>query len=77
VTDQNGDPVPDVIISFCSGSACTIVELDETGTGSYTAPAASYHVTFVEVPEGYNTDNVPDLYTDEHSSSISITITKE
>lgn len=74
VTDQNGDPVPDVTVSFCTASACQMVELAEDGTGSYTGPAGRYHVNVVEAPDEYDTDNVGDIYTDEHSSSLTIVL---
>lgn len=77
VSDQNGDPIPDVAVSFCSDSACTLVELDEQGIGTFSAPAAVYHITFVDIPDGYNADDVGDLYTGEHSGTISVTLTKE
>ena len=77
VTDQNGDPVPEAIVSFCTASSCTPVEVDEDGVGTFTGPAYSYHVRIVDLPDGYNDDDVEDIYTDEHSSSISITVNRE
>lgn len=76
VTDQNGEPVPEVTVSFCTASACQMVELAEDGTGSYTGPAGQYHVSIVEAPDEYDTDNVGDIYTDEHSSSLTIVLTR-
>ena len=77
VTDQNGDPVPDVTVSFCTGISCFMVELDGEGIGSYTGESAIYHVSVVDLPDGYNADGAEDVYTDDHSSSITIVITKE
>lgn len=77
VTDQNGDPVPDVTVSFCTGTSCFMVELDEEGIGAYTGPSATYHVSVVDVPDGYSADGAQDVYTDDRSSSVTIVVTKE
>lgn len=77
VTDQDGNPVPGVMVTFCSNEACTMVALDENGMGSFTGPAAQYHINFIQVPQGYSAAGVADLYTDEHSGSMSVMITKE
>lgn len=77
VIDQNKDPVPDVFVNFCSDTACTPVELNEKGVGSFTGPAGTYHISIVEVPDGYNADDVGDLSVDENATSITVTVVKE
>ena len=77
VIDQNKDPVPDVFVNFCSDTACTPVELNENGLGSFTGPAGTYHISIVEVPDGYNADDVGDLSVDIYTTSITVTVIKE
>jgi len=77
VIDQNKDPVPDVFVNFCSDTACTPVELNEKGIGIFTGPAGTYHISIVEVPDGYNADDVGDLSVDGSTTSITVTVVKE
>ena len=77
VTDQNGDPVPEVTVSFCTDSACHMTELDENGTGSFTGPANRYHLEVVDAPDGYSTDDAGDIFTEARSGEITITIVRE
>jgi len=77
VTDQNGDPVPEVAIAFCSATACTNAYTDEEGKCVYKGPAYKYHVTVVEAPDGYSEDFNDDVYTEKYSCSITIEIEKE
>ena len=77
VEDQNGDPVPEVAIAFCSAIGCTNVFTDEEGQCVYKGPAYKYHVTVVEAPDGYSEDLYDDVYTEKYSCSITIVIEKE
>jgi thiol-disulfide isomerase/thioredoxin len=77
VVDQNGDPVPEVAIAFCSATGCTNVYTDEEGKCVYKGPAYKYHVTVVEAPDGYSEDFDDDVYTEKYSCSVTIVIDKE
>ncbi len=77
VVDQNGDPVPEVAIAFCSATGCTNAYTDEEGRCVYKGPAYKYHVTVVEAPDGYSEDFDDDVYTEKYSCSMTFEIEKE
>ena len=63
VLDQNGDPVPEVCVNFCSDVACVPCESDEDGTIVYTGKPDVYHVQIIDYPEGYSCDESFEMYT--------------
>ncbi len=65
VLDQNGDPVPEVYVNFCTDTACVPCESDEDGTIVYTGEPAVYHVQIIDYPEGYSCDESFEMYTPE------------
>ena len=75
--DQNGEPIPEVMAAFCTAERCSNVESDEDGKVVYKGPADTYHVTIVEVPDGYSEDYNDDVFTEKYSCSITIVIDKE
>ena len=75
--DQNGEPVPEVMAAFCTAERCNNVESDEEGKVVYKGPADTYHVTIVEVPDGYSEDYNDDVYTEKYSCSVTVVIEKE
>ena len=75
--DQNGEPVPEVAAAFCTAQRCSNVESDENGKCVFKGPAETYHVTIVEVPDGYSEDYDDDVFTEKYSCSITIVIEKK
>lgn len=65
VLDQNGDPVPDVFVNFCTDTACVPCESDEDGTIVYTGKSDVYHVQIIDSPEGYSWDESFEMITPE------------
>ena len=63
VLDQNGDPVPEVVVNFCTDTACTPCEADEDGTIAYTGKPDVYHIQIIDYPEGYSCDESFEMYT--------------
>jgi len=63
VLDQNGDPVPEVVVNFCTDTACTPCESDESGTIVYNGTPYAYHVQVIDYPEGYSCDESFEMYT--------------
>ena len=63
VVDQNNNPVEEVTVNFCTDTACTPQETDETGTITYEAAPYKYHVQIIDAPEGYSWDEGFDMYT--------------
>ena len=63
VVDQYNNPVEEVTVNFCTDTACTPQETDETGTITYEGEPYKYHVQIIDVPEGYSYDESFDMYT--------------
>ena len=63
VLDQNGDPVPEVFVNFCTDDACVPCESDEDGTIAYTGKPDAYHIQIIDYPEGYSCDESFEMYT--------------
>ncbi len=65
VVDQNGSPVPEVIVNFCTDTACVPCESDESGTIVFTGTPYAYHVQVIDYPDGYSCDESFEMYTSE------------
>ena len=63
VADQDGNPVEGVSVNFCTDEACVPKESDEDGMVTFTGEPDAYHVTIVDVPEGYSWDENYEMYT--------------
>ena len=63
VVDQNGAPVPDVLVNFCTDAACTTAQSDADGVITFDGAPDIYHVTLLKVPAGYSFDADFELYT--------------
>ena len=77
VLDQNGDPVPEVIVNFCTDTACVPCESDESGTIVYNGTPYAYHVQVIDYPEGYSCDESFEMYTTETYGEWDIRLTKD
>ena len=77
VQDQNGEPVPEVCVSFCSDTACLPAWSDEAGRIAFSGEAGSYHLLIVEVPDGYRYDEEAEYATGDSSCEMILTITKD
>ena len=63
VVDQDNHPVEEVMVNFCTDTACVPRESDEDGLITFTGAPDAYHVTIVDVPEGYSWDEEYEMYT--------------
>ena len=77
VVDQDNNPVEDVTINFCTDSACTPQETDETGTITYKGERYQYHLQIVDAPDGYSWDESFDMYTTEEYGEWVLRIRKD
>ena len=80
IKDQNGDPVPNVFINFCSEvqQTCRMGTTDEKGEVFYEVPDEKYHIQIISVPEGYTFDQALEIYTENmYQAPICITIKKK
>ena len=53
VIDQDGTPVPNVCVKFCTDLTCMMQKSDESGTVTFAGEPDVYHVELYKVPEGY------------------------
>lgn len=65
VVDQDGSPVPEVTVSFCTDEACVPCEADASGVITFTGKPYAYHVQVVDLPEGYSVDDGFEMTTTE------------
>ena len=77
VVDQNGDPVPDVLVAFCTKVACWNSDgTDEQGIASMTLQPAAYHLQVISAPEGYDWPNDTEIYVGPEAGEGILEITK-
>ena len=76
-TDQDGRPVPEAIIGFCTEAGCVPVDADENGTAVYEAERTAYHLTIVELPDGYAEPEDFDMSVGPDDAEITVRVTKE
>ena len=50
--DQDGAPVPGVMLNFCTDAACIPRKSDANGTVSFDGAPDVYHVQLIKAPEG-------------------------
>ena len=77
VCDSEGNPIANVIVNFCEGTNCSF---KVTGKDGYVElPSASYHVTGVSSAgaTGYVFPAEVEIYFEEGSTLITITLEKE
>ena len=56
VLDQHGAPVSGVYVSFCTDTACTLLQTDENGLIALDEAPDACHVQVIDAPEGYAFD---------------------
>ena len=76
VADQNDEPVPGVIVGFCTDVNCDIAQADDNGFAIFTGRQYPYHVKIIEVPDGYSFDENCDGTMDENGGSVILQVTK-
>ena len=54
--DQDGKPVPGVMVNFCTDAACNTQVSDDRGMITVSGAPENYHVQLLKVPEGYSFD---------------------
>ena len=77
VVDQNGEPVPGVMVNFCTDTTCSMTRSDENGIISFGGAPDVYHIQLLKVPEGYSFDADFELYTEAEYGEWLLRIQKE
>lgn len=75
--DQNGDPVPGCVASFCSDAVCVPVTADENGEARFDGAPYAYHVQVLRAPEGYSFDPAQELVFPENGGEITLALVRE
>ena len=57
VTDEEGTPVPDVTIQFCSDTECILATTDDAGVAAFEQGPGAYTVHVLQVPADYAEDD--------------------
>ena len=76
VVDQHGDPVPDATVTFCTASSCNVAQGDENGNVVFEGAPAAYHVSVIDLPDGYAFDEANDIYTETRSGGKTLVVTR-
>ena len=69
--------MPEAIIGFCTEAGCVPVDADENGTAVYEAERTAYHLTIVELPDGYAEPEDFDMSVGPDDAEITVRVTKE
>ena len=62
--DEEGNPIREVFVNFCTDTSCVPRESDENGLITFSGAPDLYHVQLIDVPDGYRFDDAFELYTD-------------
>lgn len=74
ILDQNGNPVEGVTVQFCDAENCKLpVNTDANGVVTGTYAASEYHITLVELPDGYTTEETEFFFGNETELTIMVT----
>ena len=68
--------VPDVMINFCTDTACMPVFTDEMGRAVFTGAAERYHVQIIRVPEGWQVKGDAEWYAEPYTQTVWIPFVK-
>ena len=77
IIDQDGNPVPGMMVNFCTDTACTMKQSDGNGTISFDGVPDVYHVQLLKAPEGYSFDTGFDMYTGSTYGEWAIRVRKD
>ena len=77
VTDQNGDPVAEVSVNFCTNAACVPKTSGKNGLITFNGTPDVYHVQLIDVPDGYSADEPFELYTTKEYGEWTLRLKKD
>ena len=78
VVDQDGHPVPGVILAFCTDTACRNSEpSDEKGRVTMHLERDRYHLQLIELPDGYEMPDGQDLYIGPEPGNAALTVSRK
>lgn len=75
VVDQNNNPIEGVTVQFCDEENCKLpVNTDANGVVTGTYAPSEYHITLVELPVGYTTDETVFYFGDSTELTIVLNV---
>ena len=77
ITDQDGNPVPGVMVNFCTDVNCTMLVSDENGLVTFSAAPENYHVQLLKAPEGCSFDPAFEFWTGDTFGEWIIAISRD
>ena len=75
--DQDGQPVPGVMVQVCDEETCRVLTTDETGTAAFTAPAYAWEIHALRFPEGYEGDTDTVTPAPVQGGEMTFTVTRQ
>lgn len=76
VVDQNGDPVPEVMIQVCNDETCMVYTTDEAGACEFELEPFAYEVHMLKLPEGYEGDTETITVAPEEGGELAFEVTR-
>ena len=64
-------------VTFCTDTACVPVDADKNGAAVYEAARTEYHLTIVELPDGYEEPEDFDVYIGPDDAEMTVQVTKK
>lgn len=76
VVDQNGDPVPEVMVQVCNDETCMVYTTDEAGVCEFELEPFAYEIHMLKLPDGYEGDTETVTVVPENGCSLFLEVTK-
>lgn len=77
VVDQDGAPVPDAYVSFCTDETCQTAQSGEDGVITFVGAPQAYHLQILKLPEGYSFDAQEEIWTEAGSCALTIRVNRD
>ena len=74
--DQDGNPVPGVMLQICDDSTCMVYTSDENGLYTFTGAAYAWEIHILRAPTGYTADTAEAVVAPAAGGEITLTLTR-
>lgn len=75
--DQNGQPVPGVMVQVCDAATCRVFTTDENGAVAFTDAAFAWEIHALRLPEGYEGDTNTITLAPVEGGELIFTVTRQ
>lgn len=76
VVDQNGDPVPEVMVQVCNDETCMVYTTDEAGVCEFELEPFAYEIHLLKLPDGYEGDTETITVVPEEGCELAFEVTR-